>query len=120
MATAQKYRWDELVSDFPMPLLERQRIMGEKMMISRVTLHQDCFVPMHSHANEQISCVLSGKLRFEIVDSPDSSARLVEVAAGEVLVLPSEAPHSALALEETLVLDLFCPPSQTTGIDVRR
>ena len=41
------------------------------------------------------------------------------VGPGEVLHLPSNCPHSAEALEETVVLDIFSPPSERTGIDPR-
>jgi quercetin dioxygenase-like cupin family protein len=34
------------------------------------------------------------------------------VRAGEVLTIPPNLPHSALALEDTLVLDIFSPPRQ--------
>jgi quercetin dioxygenase-like cupin family protein len=36
----------------------------------------------------------------------------VIVRAGEVLVIPSNLPHSALALEDTLDVDVFNPPRQ--------
>lgn len=100
-----------------MELLSRQRIVGEKAMISRVTLEKGCFVPSHAHENEQFACVLSGRLRFGL-GAPDTAGhREVEVGAGEVIHLPSHLPHSARALEATVVLDVFSPPSATTGID---
>jgi len=34
------------------------------------------------------------------------------VRAGEVLVLPSNLPHKAEALEDTLDVDIFTPPRQ--------
>jgi quercetin dioxygenase-like cupin family protein len=34
------------------------------------------------------------------------------VRAGEVLVIPSQVPHQAEALEDTLDLDVFSPPRQ--------
>ena len=34
------------------------------------------------------------------------------VRAGEVIVIPSHLPHRALALEDTLDVDVFCPPRQ--------
>lgn len=116
MNNATVYRWDEQATDSPMPLLERQRVMAEKMMISRITLHKGCRVPVHSHANEQISCVLSGYLVFEIGGS--EGVKRMDVRSGEVIVLPSHLPHGVETMEETIVLDLFAPPSQTTGIDV--
>lgn len=100
-----------------MPLLERRRVIGERAMISHVTLHQGCFVPTHRHDNEQITCVLRGRLQFEVGDGDES--RTLIVSEGEVLHLPSGVPHSAEALLETVVLDVFSPPSETTGIDGR-
>jgi quercetin dioxygenase-like cupin family protein len=118
-ATAQLFRWENLPKDSPMPLLERRRIMGEKMMISEVKLTKGCVVPTHAHENEQISCILSGSLKFGIGAEGSPERREVIVRAGETLLLPSQVPHSAEALEDTLVLDLFSPPSATTGIDRR-
>ena len=78
-ANATLYRWEDLTTDAPMPLLGRQRIIGEKTMISRVTLHKGCKVPTHSHANEQISCIVSGRLKFEVGDE----ARTVIAGPGD-------------------------------------
>jgi len=100
-----------------MALLERQRIIGEKAMLSRVLLRKGCDVPTHSHENEQFACILSGRLRFGIGAEGSPQRREVIVSAGEVLHLPSNIPHSAFAEEETLVLDIFSPPSAATGID---
>jgi quercetin dioxygenase-like cupin family protein len=102
-----------------MPLLERKRVIGEKMMLSRIELKRACSVPMHAHENEQISCVLSGTLRFHLQDGVGGATRTLDVRPGEVLVLPSLVPHGADAIEDCVVLDLFSPPSQTTGIDVK-
>lgn len=114
---ASVHCWETLASDSPMALLERRRIIGEKMMISRVRLHKGCDVPTHAHENEQFACILSGRLRFGIGAEGSPQRREVVVSAGEVLHLPSNVPHSAYAEEETLVLDLFSPPSAGTGID---
>ncbi len=114
---AKLHRWSDLPTDTPMALLSRQRIVGDKAMISRVTLKRGCFVPTHSHENEQFACTISGKLKFMIGAEGSQDRREVIAAAGEVLHLPSNVPHSAEALEDTVVLDIFSPPSATTGID---
>lgn len=71
---------------------------------------------MHHHENEQFSCVLKGWLRFSIQNA-NSSISIFDVRSGEVMQLPSNVPHAAEALEDSLVLDLFSPTSATTGID---
>lgn len=119
MNHAERYCWNELKTDQPLALLSRKRVIGEKMMISEITLQKGCSVPLHQHENEQFSCVLRGCLRFT-TRTADGSMKELDVRAGEVLHLPSQVPHSVIAIEETLVLDLFSPPSATTGIDQPR
>ncbi len=109
--------WEQLEEDRPMPLLARRRVIGRQAMISRVTLEKGCFVPTHAHVNEQITCVLEGRLRMRLGAEGDPARREVIVGPGEVLLLPSDVPHDAEALERTVVLDVFSPPSATTGID---
>ena len=114
---AKRYRWDELERDCPMDLIEWRRIVGERMMISEVLLKKGCHVPSHSHENEQIACVMSGELLFGIGEKEDGGYSEVTVKGGEVIHLPSNIPHSATAIEESLVLDLFSPPSEKAGVD---
>lgn len=61
-------------------------------------------MPEHSHENEQITYILEGALKFIVQETE------ILVRAGEVLVIPSHVPHSAEALEDTVDLDIFCPP----------
>jgi quercetin dioxygenase-like cupin family protein len=96
------------LADLPMehlnPLLERQFVAGEKSMLARLTLRKGCVVPLHSHENEQITYILEGALKFSL------EGKDIIVRAGEILVIPSHVPHSAEALEDTVDLDVFCPP----------
>ena len=116
---ATHHRWSAIEPDRPMPLLERRRVMGDHAMISQVLLHKGCRVPSHSHANEQFACTITGRLRFGIGAEGTPEWREVVVGPGELIHLPAHVPHSAEALEDTLVLDIFSPPSATTGIDRR-
>jgi quercetin dioxygenase-like cupin family protein len=117
--SAPIYRWADLAADRPLAGLERRRVIGRNMMISHVSLQRGCLVPTHQHENEQIACVLSGSLRFGLGAEGSADRREVIVRGGEVLHLPSDLPHSAEAMEDTVVLDLFSPPSERTGIDRR-
>ncbi len=115
--TAVVYRWSDLPTDRPMPRLERRRIIGERMMISQVLLEKGCVVPSHAHENEQLACVVRGRIRFGLGVEGSPEHQQMVLTGGEVLHLPSNVPHSAEALDETLILDLFSPPSERTGID---
>jgi len=114
---ARAFKWQDLPSDRPIPDIERRKVVGEKAMVARVVLEQGCIVPVHHHENEQIACVLSGRLRFTIGDTDSDEIRDVEVTGGEVLLLPSNVPHGVIALEETVVLDIFTPVTEMMGID---
>jgi len=115
--SAVVYRWSDLPTDRPMPRIERRRVIGERMMISQVLLEKGCVVPSHAHENEQFACVVRGRIRFGLGVEGSPEHQQVVLIGGEVLHLPSKVPHSAEALDETLILDLFSPPSERTGID---
>jgi quercetin dioxygenase-like cupin family protein len=95
----------ERVSD----MLERRLITGERMMLAQVYLKKGCIVPKHSHENEQLTYILEGALKFSL---GEDGAEEITVSAGEVLLIPSNVPHKAEALEETLDVDIFSPPRQ--------
>jgi quercetin dioxygenase-like cupin family protein len=106
---ARHFRWDEIPKETLNPLLDRRLITGERMMLAHVYLKKGCLVPRHSHENEQLTYVLEGALHFWLGE--DESEEVV-VRAGEVLTIPSNLPHKALALEDTLDVDVFSPPRQ--------
>ncbi len=116
--SARRVRWSDVEADDPLPLVRRRRIVGEHAMLSRFELGAGCVVPSHSHANEQLACVLSGRVRFVVGDAsqPDGERELV-LGAGEVLHLPPWVPHAAHGVEDAVVLDVFAPPSESTGVD---
>jgi quercetin dioxygenase-like cupin family protein len=91
------------------PLLDRRLITGDRMMIAHVYLKKGCVVPKHSHENEQITYILEGELKFWI---GEDQTEIVHVKSGEVLVIPSNVPHKAEAIVDTLDVDIFDPPRQ--------
>ena len=110
---ARKYVWDQLEEDTPVPLLHRRRVVGERVLVAWIELDKGCTVDLHEHHNEQISIILSGSLKFFVGRDPTEE---VIVAAGEVLHLPSNTPHGAEALEDTVAIDLISPPGEM-GVD---
>lgn len=96
--------WKSIPIEDLNPLLQRQLIVGEDMMIARVLLKKGAVVPRHSHHNEQITYILEGALKFVI------DGKQIVVSAGEVLCIPRNMPHEAIALEDTVDLDVFNPP----------
>jgi quercetin dioxygenase-like cupin family protein len=96
------------------PQLSRRIVTGKQVMIAQVYLQRGCIVPKHHHVNEQVTYILQGALRLWVGDKVDSQSDAdgVLVSAGEVLVIPSNVPHRAMAVEDTLDLDVFTPPRE--------
>ena len=86
------------------PLLGRHFVVGQNIMLSRVLLKKGCVVPEHSHHNEQVSYVVEGAVKFGI------DGKEIVVQEGEVLLIPPNMPHSAVALADSVSLDIFDPP----------
>ena len=103
------YKWNDVSRESVSPMLDRKLITGDRMMIAHVYLKKDCVVPKHSHENEQITYILEGALLFTLGEEQNIE---VTVSAGEVLHIPSNLPHKAVALEDTLDVDVFSPPRQ--------
>jgi quercetin dioxygenase-like cupin family protein len=108
-ARAEHYRWDDIPAEPLKGSITRKLITGERMMIAHVHLKKGDEVPQHAHENEQITYILEGTLHFWL--GPNGERELT-VRAGEVLVIPSNLEHRALALEDTLDVDVFNPPRQ--------
>ena len=106
---ATKFTWDAMPKERVTNRIDRRIVSGEQTMVAHVYLEEGAIVPEHSHHNEQLTYILKGKLRFWV---GEDFSHVVDVAAGEVLHLPANIPHKAEALEETLDLDIFCPPRQ--------
>ncbi len=103
IGVVEHYRWDNIPKEILSATIGRKIISGEKAMVAQVFIAKGGVVPEHSHESEQITYILNGALQFEL------EGKTVVVHAGEVLRIPSNVPHRAVALEDTLDLDIFSP-----------
>jgi quercetin dioxygenase-like cupin family protein len=103
-APAKHLAWKEVELEELTPLFHRQLIVGKGIMLARILLKKGCVVPWHSHANEQVSSIFEGALKFWI------DGKEIVVRPGEVLTIPPNMPHKAEALEDTVAIDVFNPP----------
>ena len=99
----EHYTWDEMEKEVLSATIARKIITGEKAMVAQVFLAKGAVVPEHHHESEQITYILEGALEFHL------EGKTVVVSAGQVLRIPSQVPHRAVALEDTLDLDIFSP-----------
>ncbi len=98
--------WKDVEREHLNPLIDREMVFGNKIMLARVLLKKGAHVPQHSHHNEQVTYILEGALKFAI------DGKEIVVRAGEVLCIPSNMPHEAWALEDSVDLDVFDPPRE--------
>lgn len=84
----------------------RRYVTGDRVTVARFDLKRGGIVPRHSHDNEQVTCVMSGALKFRF-DGTEIVAR-----AGDVVQIPSWAEHEVEILEDTIAIDVFSPVRQ--------
>ena len=107
--SARAHRWSDVSQEQVKPDLARRLITGDRLMLAEVELQRGCIVVRHAHVHEQITCVMQGCLRLSV---GDDGAESYDLRAGDVIVLPSNVPHAAEALEDTRVIDVFSPPRE--------
>jgi len=106
---ARLVRWSDVPREALTATVARRVITAERMMVAQLYLEAGAVIAKHAHENEQITYVLEGRMRFWL---GEHEPEVIEIAAGEVLLIPSWLPHRVLVLERTLDVDLFCPPRQ--------
>jgi len=76
---------------------------GELLRLQLSRFERGSIAPMHSHVNEQILMVQSGRYRATI----EGREHILE--EGDVIVVPSHALHGFEALEDSTHIEAFAP-----------
>jgi quercetin dioxygenase-like cupin family protein len=97
------YNWDQIRVEQLNPLIARRAIHSAQMTIARFEIQQGAVIPAHAHVNEQVTSVEKGALMFQI----GSEQQVLK--AGQTLVIPSSVSHGVMAMEDTVVVDIFTP-----------
>jgi unsaturated pyranuronate lyase len=98
--------WKDVQRERLNPHIDREMVVGDKIMLARVLMKKGAHVPLHHHHNEQVTYILEGVLKFNV------GGKEIIVRAGEVLCIPPNMPHEAWAEEDTVDLDVFNPPRE--------
>jgi quercetin dioxygenase-like cupin family protein len=84
--------------------IERQMVVGDRLMICRLRFQPRVVTTPHDHPHEQMTVVEKGRVLFTIGDEQR------EVGPGTILHFPSGVWHGAAMLdEEVILLDIFTP-----------
>ena len=78
-------------------------VHGDKTLMAQFKIAKGSAIPVHSHPHEQTGIMISGKLRFNV------DGEIVDVETGDSWCLPGGVEHSAEALEDSVVVEVFSP-----------
>lgn len=81
--------WDDVPLETVLPGITRAIVHGARQSLVRYRYEPGAVFPEHSHPQEQVTAVLSGRIAFEI-----SGERRV-LGPGDVAVIPGGVPHGA-------------------------
>jgi quercetin dioxygenase-like cupin family protein len=98
--------WDDVELETVNANMQRRIVTGERMTVARIYFKDGFLVPLHSHENEQITQVISGRMRFAF---GDDRSEVMELGPGDVVVIPSNLPHEALAIGDVEEMDMWTP-----------
>lgn len=87
-------------------LTRRVLATSDSMMLVEFTFEEGVGVPEHRHSNDQVGCVISGRMRMVI------GGKEAECGPGDSYHAPPDVPHSGAALEPSVVVDVFSPPRE--------
>jgi quercetin dioxygenase-like cupin family protein len=103
-SSAQHVNWSSVPVERLAEGIERQMVVGENLMICRFRFAAFLVTPEHDHPHEQMSIVLSGRVRF-FVEGVERIA-----SSGDVLHFPPNCRHGATMMdEEVILIDVFTP-----------
>lgn len=106
----QHFNFDEMESETIGEGIQRKWFHGEKGQMTIFNLEKGAHIPWHQHPNEQITYIMSGKVKIKTII--DGKVEFVIVSGGEVIVFPENIPHEFWALEKTVDLDVHVPVRQ--------
>lgn len=101
---AQHLNWSTIPVEQMAEGIQRQMLVGHRMMICRFRFKPFLVTPEHDHPHEQMTIVERGRVRFFI----EGKERIA--SAGDVLHFPSHCWHGATMMdEEVILIDIFSP-----------
>ena len=104
LGRAQHVSWSSIPVERIAEGIERQMVVGENLMICRFRFAPFLVTPEHDHPHEQMSIVVSGRVRFFV----EGTERIA--SPGDVLHFPPNCCHGATMMDEEVVLiDIFTP-----------
>ena len=78
-------------------------IHSDNLTLAYVQVESGAPLPEHRHIHEQITSLLEGSFELTV------DGEVLTLEAGDVVVIPSNVPHSGRALTDCRLMDVFNP-----------
>ena len=89
----------------PEGITRRTLVHNDQAMLCHFELKKGAKIPLHQHGPSQIGYVVSGAVQF-MKGSEDNT---FTVRTGDSYVFGPDEPHGAVALEDTVFIEVFAP-----------
>ncbi len=109
LADLTDINWEDIPFEHVNEHMKRRIVSGERMMVAQIHLKDGFLVPLHSHDNEQITQIFSGRMRFWFGAGKEVEK---EFGPGDIVVIPANLPHEALMIGDVVEMDMWAPPRQ--------
>ena len=86
-----------------MPGYHGKMVHGQQLTWAFWTVEQGAEVPEHQHPHEQIMHVIKGEFEFSL----NNQTKIY--TAGDIVLIPSNSPHSGKAITPCELMDIFSP-----------
>ena len=88
------------------PLIQRQYLHGSQSTFTKWIMKKGAGVPLHHHANEQITWITQGEAEVY------SQGKKYVMHAGDIMIIPPNVPHEFWFTQDTIDIDIFSPQRQ--------
>jgi len=78
-------------------------VYGNQTLMVEVKFEKDAVIPPHGHPHEQTGYLISGQLEFVV------NGETIIADPGDSWNIPGDVEHSAVAIDETVVIEVFSP-----------
>src|SRR6202040_1934634 len=88
------------------PLIQRQYLHGSQSTFTKWIMKKGAGVPLHHHANEQITWITQGEAEVY------SQGKVYVMHAGDIMIIRPNVPHEFWFTQDTIDIDIFSPQRQ--------
>ena len=97
------YTLNEMSAKEILPGFHGKFIHGDSITMAYWEIEPGSALPEHNHVHEQVLNMISGEFEFTM----NGETRVLK--AGDVVVIPSDVPHSGKAVSKCMIIDVFSP-----------